>query len=135
MHDFVSKLFQYRRSRTDAFSPKEVGGGLPISWHSETMGEPNWSGRRLTIQYSDNGSGAHPIVVLMNLDRYAADFALPSGTWGRVVDTQSYYDSDDYLSSQGAELRSTANVDLTKSVEVTGSYGMAASSIVILEQK
>jgi glycogen operon protein len=135
MHDFVSKIMAYRLAHTAAFAPLDYDSGLPISWESASGGSANWGSRQLMIHYTDNGTGSPEIVVLLNFERYNVDFTLPPGNWGRIADTQRYFDGDDYLSTSGGDLRQSANIDPTGATVVSGVYGVADSSIVILEQR
>ena len=136
MYDFVRKILAWRQAHLYAVSPTEYGGGMPFSWKSETGGDPNWSGRRLMIHYYDDGTAAGPeLAILMNLERYEVSFSLPAGSWGRTVDTQAYFEGDEWRADQGLDARSSGNIDPSAAVVVSGSYGVAGSSIVILEKK
>jgi hypothetical protein len=72
------------------------------------------------------------------------DFTLPSSTsWQRLVDTQAYYDlpagdeeADGYFSdSPHADPFTSANISLDNPTAVSGSYSVAAMSIVVLEER
>ena len=134
MYDFVSKILRWRLSRTDALSPTEYGAHMPLAWKGEGNGDPDWGSRRLMIHWYDDGGGpasggawGPEIVALLNFERYPVTFTLPGGSaWGRIVDTQAYFEG---------EGRTSGNIDPEGLVEVTGSYGVEGSSIVILEAR
>ncbi len=141
MHDFVSQILKYRQQRIDAFSPTEYGGGMPFSWKDAANNEASaatWGGRQMMMHWYDDGVGTWgpEIVVILNFDRNDVTYTLPADrSWGRIVDTQAYFDGEDYLAVEGLDPRKSANIDLTGSVVVTGSYTAKGSSIVILEQR
>jgi glycogen operon protein len=138
MKDFVSKITRFRLSRVDALSPTEYGEGMPFAWKNEYNQDADgttWGSRHMMIHYYDDGRGFIPLVILLNMERYDVGFTLPEGTWGRIVDTQSYFDTDTYLSSASLDSRTSGNIDLTGAVEVSGSYTVPGSSIVILEAR
>jgi isoamylase len=139
MHDFVSQMIQFRLARTYAFSPDSYGGGMPISWRSPQNGDPDWGSRQLMVRWTDDGtpnqawSGKPALVMLMNMDRGDVTFTLPSGSWARAVDTQEYFDGDEWLASEGRPLRETANFDDAGTV-VSGSYTVPGTTMVLLEE-
>ena len=141
MANFVKELLLYRRSRVDAFSPTEYGGGMPFAWKDEGNNDASgttWAGRRLMVHYYDDGDGDYgpEIVILLNFDRNDVTYTLPEGRqWGRIVDTQSYYDDEATLASEGLDPRVSANVDRSGAVVVEGAYTAKGSSIVILEAR
>ncbi len=142
MQDFVGQIVRFRREHTYAFSPKEYGGAMPLAWKDPTnSGDPDWSSRSLLIHWYDDGaaglpySGQRELVVLLNMDRDEVTYSLPGGrSWGRVVDTQQYFDGDEYLLAEGLELRASANVTRAAPLLVSGSYTVPGSTIVILEE-
>jgi hypothetical protein len=75
--------------------------------------------------------------VLINMERYDVSFALPSGrSWGRLVDTQSHFDDDLVLATEGLDPRASANATVDDPVIVSGeSYGVPANSLVVLEAR
>jgi isoamylase len=141
MANFVKELLLYRRSRVDAFSPTEYGGGMPFAWKDERNNDASgttWAGRRMMVHYYDDGAGDYgpEIVILLNFDRNDVTYTLPEGRqWGRIVDTQSYYDEEATLASEGLDPRLSANVDRSGAVVVEGAYTAKGSSIVILEAR
>lgn len=135
MYDFVKQAIRLRKTYSYAFAPSEWGGGAPLTWLGETGGDANWSSRRLMMHYTDDGTHAGDVVVLLNMERYDVTYTLPSGhTWARLIDTQAYWDSDEYLASVGADTRTTANADLDSPDVVGADYTVPANSIVILGQ-
>ncbi len=137
MRDFVRDVIRFRKDHAYALAPKEYGGGAPFAWKSPAnvdMAGTDWSGKRLMIHYYDPTRGPE-LAILINMDRTAADFTLPTGkTWRRLVDTQSYFDDPAYLEAEGLDLRASANVTLEAPEVVPGAvYGVQGSSMVILE--
>jgi isoamylase len=139
MKDFVGKILKYRLERQDAFAPSAYDGGMPFAWKDENNLDANgttWGGRRLMIHWYDPGEGewGREIVAILNFDRGDVTYALPEGrTWARVVDTQEYFDTDEYVAIEGLDPRVSANFDGSGAVTVTGSYTAKGSSIVLLE--
>ena len=91
------------------------------------------------VRWTDDGtpnqawSGKPALVMLMNMDRGDVTFTLPSGSWARAVDTQEYFDGDEWLASEGRPLRETANFDDAGTV-VSGSYTVPGTTMVLLEE-
>jgi len=147
MHDFVRQMIRLRQDRLYALSPEEHGGGMPYSWknqYNSDMAGDDWSGRSVMIHYYDDGNWDKPeLAILINMNRDDVAFTLPTGRdWGRLVDTQNYYDlpasstePDGYFSESDADPYATANVSLDEPVVITdGSYTVKGSSIVVLEE-
>ncbi len=138
MHDFVREMIHFRESHEYAFAPETYGGGAPFVWRSEIDdGNVNWSGRHVAMYYDDPTKG--PLLdILINMDRTQTTFVLPplppGKTWKRVVDTQSYYDSTDYLQKANADFDKSSNIWLSDPAAVAGgSYAAQGSTIVIVE--
>ncbi|MBT8494570.1 MAG: glycosyl hydrolase, partial [Deltaproteobacteria bacterium] len=129
MHDFVRKLIAFRKANLHAFGPSEYGG-TALSWRSSTNGDDvAWAGKHVMQHYADP-SGTE-IAVLINMEAGPVTFTLPPGSWKRVADTQSYFDTPEYLASEGAPTDASANIDLDGTA-VGASYEAQARSIVIL---
>jgi glycogen operon protein len=138
MMAFVSKMTRFRLAHAYALSPTEWGEHMPLAWKDATnSGDANWGGRHLMMHYYDDGSWEEPeLAILINMERYDVTFTLPEGrTWGRVVDTQEYFDGDAYLSENGLDTRATANYWDTPTVIEDGVYTVPGSTIVILEEQ
>jgi isoamylase len=150
MHDFVRDMIRLRRERIDALSPAEYGGGRPFAWKTAgngDMGSSDWSSNRhVAIHYYDDGSGAAELLILINMERGDVTFSLPTGVgWGRLVDTQSYYDlpmdaADDtngyFTDYPDEDPYQSANITLdTPTLISGGEYTVKANSIVILEEQ
>ncbi len=147
MHDFVRNLSKMRKDRMYAFSPKEHGEGMPFSWktrfNSEMSGD-DWSGKTLMLHYYSTEEWDKPeILVIINMDRENRSFTLPEGrTWGRLLDTQSYFDRGDILGEPEGYLSENPDLDMSLSANITlenpaviagATYDLMGSSIVILE--
>ena len=145
MHDFVRELNHFRRDRVDALSPKEWGSGMPFSWKSaDNTDSPNWNGKNIMIHYyqDETHTGAE-LAILINFEGFDVTFTLPQDrTWGRVLDTQSWFDTGDGINEGGwfadnpnADTTLSANVSFDDPIVITDpTYTVPARSMVILEQ-
>ncbi len=136
MHDFVRELTRLRRERTDALSPATYGG-TAMGWKdsgNNDLSDHQWGTQRhVAIHYYD----AEPqLLVLINMERSSVDFTLPGGvSWGRLLDTQSYFDDGLFTDDPAADPYLSANITLDTPEAVGGTYSVVGSSIVILEQQ
>jgi glycogen operon protein len=153
MHDFVRGLTRLRRERTYALSPTEYGGGMPLYWKNAGNGDmegSQWgSQRHVAMHYVAEGEHADKpdLLVLINMERGDVTFTLPGGRdWGRLVDTQSWFDMPATADQRGQggwfddnptlDPYYSANISLDDPVPVEGgSYTVLANTIVILEQQ
>jgi isoamylase len=149
MHDFVRDMTRLRREHSGALAPSEYGGGMPFSWKNESneeMGDNDWSeDRHIAIHYYDDGNwGDEPeLLVLINMERGPVDFTLPGGrSWGRIVDTQSYFDTPGTIDESGGYFDDEPTIDPYISANITlddpapiedGAYQVPANTIVIFE--
>lgn len=138
-----------RKERSYAFSPKEHGQGMPFAWKTRfnsDMEGSDWSGKIMMLHYYKTEGWDQPeIIILINMDRTTQGFTVPEGrTWGRLLDTQSYFDRGDILDepegffseNPDAETSSSANITLDNPSTIEGgSYDVMGSSIVILEEQ
>ena len=135
MHDFVRQMIKVRNEFSFAFSPLDYETSAPFAWKSaQNTDAVAWDSRHVMKHYYDTEAGPE-ILVLINMERDWTTFTLPEGrVWERVMDTQSYFDTPDYLADvNSSELRSTHNVSLQDRVLITDAeYRAAGSSIVIL---
>ena len=140
MHDFVRQSIAFRKQHSAAFAPKEYGGGMGLDWLNENaQTKTDWSDRHLAMHYPDGeADGAAPVLVLINGEGYDIDFRLPTGSWARVIDTNSWWDSSDgyFASGEGADADrdTSANAMVDEPIALSdNSYTVAANSIVVLE--
>lgn len=134
MHDFVRQIIKMRHSRRDLFAPRQYGEVSFLWRNAANTGEPDWSSRHLAWLFTDPQTTAPRLIVLINLERHDVAFTLPAGrSWGRLVDTQRWFDDAPYFTQSGGPTDRSANIDLDKSVVVTGEYVVKDSSVVILE--
>jgi len=134
MFDFVRGVIRVRKDNLHAFAPETYGGGAPFSWKSANNTEPpDWGSRHLMQHYYDASAGPE-LLVLINMERGPVTFTLPGGRgWERLVDTQRWFDTDEYLAEAGAERRTSHNVSLDEPLPLSEpEYTAAGSSIVIL---
>lgn len=134
MFDFVRGVIQLRKDNLHAFAPETYGGGAPFSWKSAANTDsPDWSSRHVMVHYYDATAGPE-LVVLINLERGPVTFTLPNGGgWERLVDTQRWFDTDEFLAEAGADRRTSHNVSIDAPEPIPGGeYAAAASSIVVL---
>jgi hypothetical protein len=89
------------------------------------------------IHYYDDGTWDQPeLAILINMERSDVTFTLPEGrTWARLVDTQSWFDSDTFLAANSLDTRTSWNATLTTPETVGATYTVPGSSIVILEEQ
>ena len=140
MHDYVRQAIALRKKHKAAFAPTEYDGGMELDWlDASAQTKTDWSDRHLMMHYHDGvADGEKPVLVLINGQDYDIDFDLPSGSWARAIDTNSWWDSSDgyFASGEGvdADRNVSANAMVDAPITVTdGSYGVAANSIVVLE--
>ena len=137
MFDFVRGVIQVRKDNLHAFAPETYGGGAPFAWKSAANTEPpDWGSRHLMQHYYDASAGPE-LLILINLERSERTFQLPAGrTWERLVDTQAWFDGDEYFGQSGDDRRASANVSLDAPEAVSSAdYVAAQSSIVILRAR
>ena len=136
MHDFVRKMIHFRSTHRSALAPANYQDSVPV-WKSEKDDDNvNWSGRHVMMLYDDPTKGPE-LAILINMERAPTTFTLPPGrTWTRVVDTQSYYDTPDFLQGASADFDTSANISLDAPPVVPGAtYTAQGSTIVVLESK
>lgn len=153
MHDFVRELIRLRNERKYALSPSEYGGGMPMYWknagNGDMQGDQWGSQRHVAMHYVAEGEYADTpeLIVLINMERGDVTFTLPEGrTWGRLLDTQSYFDMPATASERGSggyfddnptlDPFLSANITLDNPVVLDdNSYTVPANTIVVLEQQ
>ncbi len=139
MHDFVRRMTAFRLAHIDALSPGEYGEHTPLAWKNPgNTGDPDWGSRQLMMHYYDDGTGHEELLILINMEDHDVDFTLPGGRdWYRVVDTQAYWDSQQFLGED-------ATLDPMMSHNVWGEdaelmseavYGVSSMSMVIMEAR
>lgn len=142
MHDFVRQIIHFRRDHAYAFHRETYESGAPFEWKSTNNdGNVNWGGKAVMIHYPDASYGA-PLAILINMSRDPVDFALPAGSWFKVIDTQRWWDLDDpdstsdFFDQTGADRWVSHNASIGAPEAVPGgSYTVSDSSIVILEAR
>jgi glycogen operon protein len=134
MHDFVRKLVALRKQLAYAFAPADYDQAAQLfAWKDENNGDNvNWAGRHVMQHYYNVGTN-NEVLILINMELGDVTFQLPQGRlWLRNVDTQGYYDSDEYFTSSGKDPALSGNVELDTPEPVSGSYTAKSRSIVIL---
>jgi glycogen operon protein len=136
MHDFVKAAIRLRKEHSYAFAPSDYDKGAPLAWKSaQNTDEVLWDSKQLMIHYYDVSFGPE-LVVLINMEPRAVEFTLPQvagRTWKRLIDTQAYFDSAEYLTATGLSSRVTGNSWLDAPSPVTGTtYGVPERTIVVL---
>lgn len=133
MFDFVKKMIQLRKERP-ALSPSTYeAGAAAFSWIGPN-GSPDWNSQTVGMLYPDGGNGRR-LAVLINMGSGDVTYALPGSNWVRLVDTQSYFDTDSYLNAQKRSLDLSANAELDSPEAIGSSYGVKSKSIAILEAR
>lgn len=138
MFDFVKEMNAFRREHLYALSPREYGA-VPFAWKradNQDMGDADWNNRHLAIHYWDGTVGPE-LYILINFEAGDVAFQLPTGrSWHRVVDTQTWFDSEDYFQSSGADRKRSANIERVAPEPITDAdYTVKPESIVILEDR
>ncbi|NVJ21436.1 MULTISPECIES: glycogen debranching protein [Myxococcus] len=134
MYEFVKAAIRLRKEHAYAFAPSDYEKGSPLVWKSaQNTEEVGWDTKQLMMHYPDTSYGPE-LVVLINMEPRAVEFTLPPGRqWKRLIDTQAYFDSPEYLSATGLESRVTGNSWLDAPSPVTGvTYGVPERTIVVL---
>ncbi|MGQ0506072.1 MAG: hypothetical protein ACT4TC_12225, partial [Myxococcaceae bacterium] len=135
MFDFVKQMIKLRKDHAYVLAPTAFDSA-PMVWRTPgntAMGTFDWREKSFMIHYPDKARGA-PMAILINMGDSAVNFTLPPGGWKRLVDTQGYFDSVEYLNEKKLSLQQTSNVTLNVPLALPdNSYGVVAHSIVILE--
>lgn len=145
MHDFTRRLIQFRHDHTYALSPETWGGGMPYAWKNADNGEPpDWSSKHMMMHYySDETHDEAELLILINLESRDISFRLPEGrSWGRVLDTQAWFDTGDIEGEAGwfaenptADRAISANITTDSPEPISDArYGVPPHSIVILKE-
>ena len=140
MHDFTRQAIALRRRHQHAFSPAAYGGGAPFAWKSPAnTDDVDWAGKALMIHYFDAEAGPE-VAVLINMSLETRSFQLPEGRqWFRVLDTQSWWDDQDFLMDAAApsdrDQRRSYNAWNEDAAQVAGAVDLPAHSIVIVETR
>ncbi len=140
MHDFVRQLITFRKRHQAAFAPQDWDGGMDLDWLDESGGtKSDWSDRHLMMHYHDGeADGEKPVLVLINGEDWEVNFSLPSGSWARVIDTGSWWDTSDgyFGTTDGADASRyvSANAMADDPIPLTSSsYSVTSYGIVVLE--
>ena len=135
----MADLIQLRKDHAAALAPSDWGTGMPLEWKGPGGGEPDWDSQSMMMHYVDDGSQDWPaeLAILVNMSNDEVTFSLPSGrSWGRVVDTQAYWDDEDWFEDNpDLDTRTSANIELGDPDLVGSSYGVPAKTIVIVEDR
>jgi isoamylase len=136
MHDFVRQLIKFRRAHEYAFAPADWDHIASFAWENAGGGAQagnDWNTKHLALHYNSSSQGPQ-LDVLINMETTQQTFTLPAGVaWTRIVDTQAAFDEPTYFTSD-MDSTLSANIFTASPTPVTGSYGVAAKSIVILEE-
>ncbi len=151
MRDFVRKLIAFRKGHAYAFSRAEYEAEPAKSYvwknaQGANLAGTDWDKRQFMIHYRDATLGPE-LAILVNFEVDMADvkkdvtvnFKLPSPangkSWRRLVDTQLYFDTPDYLTQNALPLRDSVNATLENPAAVPSTYDVKGKSIVILEAR
>ena len=133
-HDFVRKLIQFRKDHSYAFAPTEYND-TGFAWKSpQNTDDVNWGGRSVMQHFYDTEKGPE-LVVLYNMNAGYDDtvFTLPENrTWVRILDTQMYFESDEYLTDKDTSLSHNITLDEPEAI-TDASYGVKPRSVVVLK--
>lgn len=144
MHDFVRDLISFRLDRIERLNPGEYGAAA-IAWKNASnidMTGDEWGRNRHVMLHHYGEADTPELVTLINFESGSVNFTLPEGRdWGRVIDTQSWFDTPADASESGGFLSEDSTRDPyiswnieTVDPELTGaSYDVQPFSIVVLE--
>ncbi len=137
MHDYVRSLIRLRQDRLHAFAPDCYEERSPFAWknrHNEDATADTWQGRHIAKHYWDETAGSE-IFIIINMEGHEVEFSLPEGrAWTRLLDTQQWFDDDDFLEESAADPRRTHNVTIEDPVVVEGgAYVAMPRTFVLLE--
>lgn len=141
MHDFVRDLWHFRKAHTYAFNPPEWGGQMPLAWKNPANHDGvNWGGKALMMHFYDDGNWPDEaeIIVAINNEAFdTVDFSLPEGrTWGRVIDTQTYFDSQAFIDSDiSIDPKQSHNIATDAPEIVSGTYSLPPRAIAIFVEQ
>ena len=130
MHDFVRQMIRLRKAHPHHFMPEQYAQ-TTFAWKDANNNDvTDWGVRHIMQHYYDDSQGPQ-LVVLINMEGGDVTFQLPEGqVWRRVVDTQAYFESADYLS--GRDVTLSPNIELEVPEPVDNAYTVKSRSIVIL---
>ncbi len=135
MHDFVRQMIRIRKENKHAFVPREYGEAV-FAWKDANNNDmQNWGTRHVMQHFYDVERGPE-LLVLINMEPDAeVTFTLPEGgAWLRLMDTQAYFDTDEYIEGMGVDATRTHNIEFDVPEAITGSYGTKPRTIVILKR-
>ena len=97
MHDFTRQLIHFRHDHVYALSPERWGEGMPFAWKSADNTEsPNWAGKHLMMHYYADETHTDRTRHTDQPRKSRHCVSVARGTdWGRVVDTQAWFDTGD----------------------------------------
>jgi isoamylase len=141
MHDFVSKLIQFRKDHADALAPDDFDA-VNVDWRSpydaNASGSADWASRSVIVLYEPQSGGK--VVALVNMEDFDLEFGVPPGSWALGVDTQWWYDAPGnssetvgwFADHPDADPYESRNIDTTPDNAVSGTYEVKSRSIVVL---
>ena len=133
MKDFVAQLAQLRREGSEAFSPADWGSAMPMAWKTAANTDlSDWNTRHVMQHYYGTNQETE-WAILWNFESTDVEFELPSGRdWMRVVDTQAYFDGEEFFETTERDPQTSANVDLDSEELLGQSYVVKSQSVVVL---
>ncbi len=132
MHDFVREVIKIRKQYKEFLAPSEYTGSVQWWWPDgcENVEVGCWESKSVGMYYPATDK-TKALYVMINMEYGDKTFHLPEGEWTILLDTQRYYDSDEYLKGEGINANTTNNVWLSGSNKTSGTYGVKDHSIVI----
>ena len=132
MHDFVRDLIKIRKQYKEFLALNEYN--TPVQWWwPDGCGNVEsgcWDGKAVGMYYPATEK-TKALYVMINMENDDRVFHLPEGSWSILLDTQRYYDSDEYLKGEGIDDSTTNNIWLNGNNSASGTYGVKGHSIVI----
>jgi len=142
MHDFVTKVIQFRKDHAAALAPDDFDA-VNVDWRSpydaNASGSADWESRSVIVLYEPQ-DGGKKVAALVNMEDFDLDFGVPPGDWSLAIDTQWWYDAPGnssetegwFADHPDADPYASRNIDTNPDSEVSGTYGVKARSIVVI---
>lgn len=135
MHDFVRDLIALRKQYKEFLAPMEYGTTKIQWWWPDGCANATttgcWDSRSVAMYYPATAN-TKSLYIMINMEKEAEKtFKLPEGTWSILLDTQRYFDSDEYLKGEGIDSNTTNNIWLKSPKTTTELYKVKPRTIVI----